>query len=262
MSRYLKLAAALFRYSLTRELMFKANFILWILVELAWFGIQLSLVEVIFAHVREIAGWNKYEMILLIGVSHAIQQLFQFIFMVNCIELPDNVRTGRLDFALLQPANSQFLVSVRKFDPGALINSSIGLAFAAYAVWNLNLRPTVFQLALFAALILNGIMIHYALMLMIVTLSFWIVRAQGLVYGYYNLFQITRIPKDAFKGAVKLFFTFGLPMLIVANYPAEALARGLRWDDILWATALTIAMLFLASRWFRFGLRFYTSASS
>ncbi len=262
MLRYLKLSFALFRYSLSRELMFKANLILWVVVEFLWFAIQLAMVEVIFSHVRELAGWNKYEMILLIGTSHLVQQLFQFVFMINCIDLPENVRMGKLDFFLLQPASSQFLVSIRKFDVGALVNGSIGLAFTIYAVWKLNIHPSALQIVLYAALVANGALIHYALMLAIVTLSFWIVRAQGLVYGYYNLFQITRIPRDAFKGVVKLFFMFGLPMLVVANYPAEVLAQRLWSWHILWVFALAFGFVALASAWFRFGLRFYTSASS
>ncbi len=262
MLRYLKLCLALFRYSITRELMFKANFLLWVIVEFSWFGIQVALVEVIFSHVQEIAGWNKYQMILLIGTSHVVQQVFQFVFMLNCMELPDNVRTGKLDFALLQPANSQFLVSVRKFDPGALVNGSIGFGFIVYAAWRLGLHPTAGQLALFALLIVNGVFIHYALMLAIVTVSFWIVRAQGLVYGYYNLFQISRIPKDAFKGGVKAFFTFGLPMLVVANYPAEVLAKGLWGTAAFWVIGISVMFVAVSSLWFRFALRFYTSASS
>lgn len=262
MFRYLKLTFALLRYSLSRELMFKANFLLWVVVEFAWFAIQLTLVEVIFSHVQEVAGWNKYEMILLIGTSHAVQQLFQFIFMINCMELPENVRTGKLDFALLQPANIQFLVSIRKFDPGGLVNGSIALGFVFYAANQLNLNVGFLQIFLFAILVFNGALIHYALMLLIVTFSFWIVRAQGLVYGYYNLFPIARIPKEAFKGGARIFFTYFLPMLVVANFPAEVLIRGLQRSSVLWVIGLAAILLLVASMWFRFALRFYTSASS
>ena len=41
--RYLKIYAALWKTSVTREMSFKGNFLLWILVELAWFGLQLVL---------------------------------------------------------------------------------------------------------------------------------------------------------------------------------------------------------------------------
>jgi ABC-2 type transport system permease protein len=262
MLRYLKLALALFRYSLSREMIFKGNFILWVFVEFGWFGLQLALVQVIFAHVNEIAGWTKYEMIVLIGTSHMVQQIFQFVFMINCMELPENIRTGKLDFLLLQPVNSQFMISLRKFDPGALVNATIGVGFIMYAAYHLHLHPTFSQTTLFFVLLLNGVAIHYALMLSIVTVSFWIVRAQGLVYGYYNLFQITRIPRQAFHGVARMLFSYFLPMLIVANFPASALIRNLSASGSLWVFALSLALITAATMWFRFGLRFYTSASS
>jgi ABC-2 type transport system permease protein len=262
MLRYLRLAIALFRYSLTREMMFKANFLLWIVVEFAWFGIQLMLINVIFSHVEAVAGWNKHQMILLVSTSHLIQQVFQFVFMINCMDLPENVRTGKLDFFLLQPANAQFLVSIRKFDLGCLVNGSVALGFIGYAIHTLGITLTPWNLFLFVALVINGVLIHYALMLAIVSVSFWIVRAQGLVYGYYNLFQISRIPREAFKGSARVLFTFVLPMLVVANFPAAVLTQGLKLQQVAWVFCIAVGFLTIVTFWFRYALRFYTSASS
>ena len=52
------------------------------------------------------------------------------------------------------------------------------------------------------------------------SISFWTVRAQGIVWGYYNLFQIARMPDEAFRGLFKAVFTFALPMLLVSNVPS------------------------------------------
>ena len=41
--RYLSIYAGLWKNSVTREMIFKSNFLLWIFVELLWFGLQLSL---------------------------------------------------------------------------------------------------------------------------------------------------------------------------------------------------------------------------
>jgi ABC-2 type transport system permease protein len=262
MLRYLRLTCALLRYSVMRELMFKVNFLTWIVVEIAWFGIQLTLIEVIYSHVSSVAGWGKYEMFVLVGTSLLVQQLFQFVFMINCIDLPENVRTGKLDFALLQPADSQFLITIRKFDLGAIFTGAFGLGVVIYAIGKLNIHPSIQQAFLYAMLVINGALIHYSLMLTIVTLSFWIVRAQGLVYGYYNLFQITRIPRDAFLGGVKIFFTYVLPMLVVASFPAEVVVQRMSGGSALWVVGVAALLLFISSLWFRFALRFYTSASS
>ena len=49
-SRYLSIYAALWKNSVAREMSFKSNFLLWILVELLWFGLQLSFISVLYLH--------------------------------------------------------------------------------------------------------------------------------------------------------------------------------------------------------------------
>ena len=44
LKRYLALYAVLWKNSVTREMSFKGNFLLWIVVELLWFGLQLCFV--------------------------------------------------------------------------------------------------------------------------------------------------------------------------------------------------------------------------
>ena len=66
-------------------------------------------------------------------------------------------------------------------------------------------------------------------MFILATICFWTVRAQGIVWGYYNLFNIARMPDEAFNGAFKAVFTFALPVLLVSNVPvADAGRQSLR----------------------------------
>ena len=266
MKYYLRILWAFFKNCLSREMQFKGNFLLWIGVELAWLGLQISFIEVLYGYVQAIAGWSKYEVLLLIGVNFMIQQIFQVFLLVNCINLPDLVRTGRLDFQIIMPINTQFLVSTRHMDIGALPTAAVGAAIAIYSAHHLGLHPNLLQLALFTFFAINGVFIHYALMFMIVSCSFWIVRAQGLVYGYYNLFNIARLPDDVFRVSpvFRLIFTYAVPMLIVANVPTRTLAKwfeGFGWE-LMWLPFLTLALLWIANRFWNFALRHYTSASS
>ena len=65
--RYFRIYAALWRTSITREMSFKGNFILWIIVELLWFGLQLSFVSVVFTQTSQIGSWSAWEVVLLTG---------------------------------------------------------------------------------------------------------------------------------------------------------------------------------------------------
>src|SRR5881296_4624668 len=143
--RYLSIYAGLWKNSVTREMIFKSNFLLWIFVELLWFGLQLSLIGVLYLHTDHIGSWTKWQVVLLIGASHFIQQIFQAFFLINCTNLSELIRTGKLDFLLLLPVNTRFLVSLRQVDLGGFVNATSGLAVMAYAARQMHFVPGAAQ---------------------------------------------------------------------------------------------------------------------
>lgn len=262
-ARHLKIYAALWKNSVTRETMFKGNFLLWILVEFLWFGLQLCFIGVLYLHTENIGSWTKWQVVMLVGASHFIQQMFQAFFLVNCTNLSELVRTGKLDFLMLLPVNTRFVVSLRQVDLGAFVNATSGAAVIAYAAHQLHFMPTIPHILGFLVLCIAGILIHYSLMFLLATISFWTVRAQGFVWGYYNLFNIARMPDEAFQGPFKAIFTFAIPMLLVSNVPARVLANKLDHPrSILLLLAMSLACFAVSEFGWRASLRRYTSASS
>jgi ABC-2 type transport system permease protein len=148
-------------------------------------------------------------------------------------------------------------------DLGAFVNALFAVCVMVFSAMKLNLHPSFGQLAGFAGLCVVGILIHYSLMFMLASISFWTVRAQGIVWGYYNLFNIARMPDEIFKGAFKAVFTFALPILLVSNVPVRVLADKIT-SPSMWLLLLGLGAAWtVISEWFwRFSLRRYTSAST
>lgn len=262
-SRYASIYAELWRNSVAREMGFKSNFILWIIVELLWFMLQLAFFNVIYSHTDNIAGWTRWQVVLLVGASHFIQQVFQAFFLTNCVNLSELVRTGKLDFMLLLPVNTRFLVSLRTVDLGGFVNASSAIAVMAFALHKLQITPNALQIAGFAGLAICGILLHYSLMMILAASAFYTVRAQGIVWGYYQMFNLARMPDTAFRGVFRVVFTYVLPVTLVSNVPVRALAQ------MLDRPMMVVILLGIAAGWFvisemvwRFSLRRYTSASS
>lgn len=263
LKRYLAIYAALWKNSVAREMSFKGNFILWIVVELLWLGLQLCFVSVIFSQTNSVGTWTQWQMVLLVGASNFIQQVYQAFFLTNCTNLSELIRTGKMDFLLLLPVNTRFIVSLRQVDLGAFVNALFAVCVMMFAAAKLHLQPTFAQLAGFGVLCVVGILIHYSLMFMLAAISFWTVRAQGIVWGYYNLFNIARMPDEAFRGAFKAFFTFALPVLLVSNVPVRVLADKITSPSSLLALLGLGVVWALISEWFwRVSVSRYTSASS
>jgi ABC-2 type transport system permease protein len=263
LERYLGIYAALWRNSVIREMQFTVNFVLWIVVELLWFALQISFITVIYSHTDHIGDWTKWQVILLIGTSNFIQQLFTTFFLSNLVQLSELIRTGRLDFVLLLPINTRFVISLRQIDLGGFVNAAFAVAVIVYAGHHLHLAVTAAQILGYLLLVCASLLVHYSLLTVLASSSFWTVRAQGIVWGYYNLFNIARLPDAAFRGAFKAFFTYALPMLLVANVPARLLAQKLRSPAEMALLVGLAAILFVISEgvW-RSSVRHYTSASS
>jgi len=263
MRRYWEIYRMMVRNSLIREMNFKANFLLWMVVESLWFVGQIFFIEVLFGYVDQIGDWTKWQVVLLVGTHQIIGQLFQAFFYANIANLPELVRTGKLDFLLLQPVDSQFIVSLNRFGIDSIINMLLGVGIVCFSLFKLGITPSVGQVIAYGGAVLLGVGVHYSIMFSLATISFWVVRAQGIIYGYYNLFNIARYPDVVFRGIFRMIFSYLIPVIIVANTPSRILLNLGNTPWLFLQLILASAMVTLGTRFFwQMALRRYSSASS
>jgi ABC-2 type transport system permease protein len=264
MRRYIEIYSIILRNSLIREMSFKANFVLWMLVEVLWFCGQIFFFGIIFGQVDRIGDWTKWEVVLLVGTHQMIAQLFQAFFFVNLSNIPELVRTGKLDSLLVLPLDSQFAVSTKQFSLDSVINGLLGGVVVLVSLSRLGIVPSATSVAIYLVALGFGVAIHYSIMLSLAAVSFWIIRAQGLVYGYFNFLNIARYPDVIFPRLFRFVFGWIIPVVIVANIPARLLIKPLGQPGwLMFHLVLAAAIAFWLSRIFwHFALRHYSSASS
>ena len=264
MRRYIEIYSIMLRNSLIRDMSFKANFLLWMVVEVLWFCGQIVFFSIIFGNVDRIGDWTKWEVVLLIGTHQIIAQLFQAFFFVNVANIPELVRMGKLDSVLVLPIDSQFAVSTRQFGLDSIINALLGAIVVIVSLSKLSIVPNPLSVLLYVVALGFGVAVHYSIMLSLAAVSFWIVRAQGLVYGYFNFLHIARYPDVIFPRVFRFIFGWIIPVVIVANIPARLLIKPLGHPGLLMLhLVLAASIAFCLSRIFwRFALRHYSSASS
>src|SRR6185436_19548441 len=165
MRRYFEIWGIMLRNSLIREMSFKANFILWLIVEILWFCGQIVFFGIIFGQVDRIGDWTKWEVILLVGTHQMIAQLFQAFFFVNVSNIPELVRTGKLDTLLALPIDSQFAVSTKQFGLDSVINAGLGGVVVCFSLMRLGVVPTPMSILLYLTALIFGVAVHYSIML-------------------------------------------------------------------------------------------------
>src|SRR5439155_975343 len=83
---------------LVRELAFRTNFLVKITVEILWLSILLLFYHTVFQQTSMVADWQAGQYMFFVGYYFAMGGLMETLFLENCNQFADLVRTGDLDF--------------------------------------------------------------------------------------------------------------------------------------------------------------------
>jgi ABC-2 type transport system permease protein len=269
------------RNSLVRDMTFRSNFMIECLSSISWVLMNLGFYLLIFQYTNEIgrgSGWGKFEFFVFLSTTMFVNSVVQAFFMPNAQEFSELIRTGNLDFALLKPIDTQFLISLHRVEWSALANFFVGLLLLVYSLVQLTTRavdPLVLHpvmLVLYPFYVACGIAILYGLMITLAATSIWLGRNQSLYDFWFYITNFSRYPMEIYAGRfgtpLRLIFTYLIPVLIVVNVPARLLALPLRpqdpisWGLPIFAVIATLGSLVGSRYVFQRALISYRSASS
>ncbi|MCS7045170.1 MAG: ABC-2 family transporter protein [Gemmataceae bacterium] len=267
MARYFRLWFALARFSLQREMAFRANFLVKIFVEVLWLSILLLFYNLLFQRTATVKDWTHPEYLFFVGCYFTFQGMIESLFLENCNQFADLVRTGDLDFYLLRPIDEQFLVSLRTFDWSCLPNVAMGVGVMCYGLSGVEQPIAPGRVVAFIGLLVSGVGLAYGFLLMLTSLSVWFMRNQSLLELWWLFTALMRYPREIFDGPwaspFAWLFSFVVPIMLVTNVPARVMVKPLEQPALVgYALAASVAVMFLARRVFRAALRRYRSASS
>lgn len=250
---------------------------------MSWAAMNFALFKIIYQFTNSIgrgSGWGENEFFVFLGTIWVINSLVQTFFMANAQEFSELIRTGRLDFALLKPIDTQFLISFPRVNWSQVPNGLLGVFLIIYSVTQLldepgkELQLNIFMLLAFVFFVICGALIMYSVMIVLASTSIWLGRNQHLYNFWFYITNFYRYPmeiyqRDAIGWTLWGTFTFVVPILVVSNVPARVLAQPLGTPWKAWELGLAGFAVFatlvslLVSRWvFKKALLSYRSASS
>ncbi len=171
-----------------------------IVVEVLWLGILIVFYETIFAKTEKIADWDRYQYLFFLGFYFALGGLLETLFMENCNNFADLVRTGDLDFYLLKPMDEQFLVSCRSVDWSCAPNVIMGVGVMAAALYFDDWQFDLVRVLLFVLLLICGTALAYGFLLLLTSASVWFMRNQSLFEMWWLFSTLMRYPRKSSKG--------------------------------------------------------------
>jgi ABC-2 type transport system permease protein len=260
MQRYLKVLSLFWSTAIAAELEYRLNFAIATLSSLTNLAGSLFGLFLFYRTGYNFQGWNWQEAMLVLGIFTLLQGFSEVFLVPNLNRIVQQVEQGTLDFVLLKPISSQFWLSARMVSPWGLPDLFFGIIIILYAGGQLNLTLGNYLFSLVP--ILFGFAILYSLWFMLGATSIWFVKIYNVTEVLRGLLEAGRYPMVAYPTAYRVFFTFVVPVAFLTTVPAEALL-GRSEIGWLWGSGiLAIALLFASKFFWRFALRYYTSASS
>lgn len=215
---------------------------------------------IIFDNFNDIAGWSKYEVVLLYGVGQLIFYLFHGL-LSSIDDVSDLIWHGELDQTLLKPLNSTFMLSLSSFNLFYELPSSLlALAIIIYALNKLNISlfwgiPYIVIFS-FISLVLFG-----ASKLVIGYLAFWLTDTRDITRFHWHMTDHSKFPIDIFPGTMQLGLKTIIPTSLVSYTPVYFLTKGFDPELAMFYVFSYILFLVLCYILWNRGLKIYESAS-
>jgi ABC-2 type transport system permease protein len=224
-------------------------------------GFFLVFVFALFGNTKSIAGYSEAEVLLFFAVMNTLDIALQLIYR-GLTQVPTTIRTGDLDLILVKPVSPFFWSAFRMFDLYDLVTLPAALFFLGYAIHRLATFPSPEQIFLGCFFWMISFILSLLLNILIAASAFWITEIENGVWLYRDLIYMARFPPEVFPGGVRWFFTFIIPILVIASFPTKALLHRLSLLEGLWALLLVIGLT-LFTRWvWNKAISHYTSASA
>lgn len=237
---YLAIWLTFARNSLVRDLTFRANFLIQCVSSLSWTMMNVGFYLIVFSVTDRIGvdtGWGRWEFFVFLATTMLVNSAVETFFMPNAEEFSELIRTGGLDFALLKPVDTQFLISMRKMEWSSLTNGAVGLVLLGVSLYQLSypkppatsdpdrtsavasetkaelkqadLSPTTterkeplhvgpVQVLLYVVFLACGVAIMYSLTIALAATSIWLGRNQNLYDFWFYITNFSRYPMEIY----------------------------------------------------------------
>jgi ABC-2 type transport system permease protein len=259
---YWRLLKTLFRTSFIAEFEFRANILLKIFNDFVWYGVQISVFEVLYLHTSQISGWNIGKIRVFLGFMFLVDTVNMMFINENLEMLSERVRKGELDLVLAKPVNSQVMLSLYRLHPSYLFNFVICFFWVLHSLHQELGALSFFLVGKLLLLVVCSNITMYSMRFLVGSLVVVMGRAENLMQLWYSLFRMSTRPDFVYPPWLRYTLLSLLPLGFVASVPAHVLL-GYRSD--LWVLAAIVVaalMLALSAKMWKLVLGKYSSVSS
>ena len=260
--KYLEVYSYFNYSSFSIELEYKINLFIDLITSILGLIGSVFLLSIFFSNTNQIGGWNFNQALIIQGIYTILNGVTNTWFNPNLKEIVKYIREGTLDYVLLKPIDSQFWISFKRISPTGLIEILLGFLVISYCFYLNDISLNLSSFILLIITLICSISILYSLWFLISTTTIWFVKTWNATEVLRSFLYMGRFPLNSFSFSLRIFFSTVIPITFITTIPSEVLL-GLSpaWKIIL-EVLVSMVFLIVSRKFWKFALRFYTSASS
>lgn len=259
---YLKLISTLFKVNVQMSLAYRADTIVNILLNIMWLGWELLSLSIIFSNTETLGGWGFGELIALLGVFRLVHTMMVVLVWPNTEKFNQSIRDGSMDYTILQPVNSMFLVTFSRISVWRLWDLIIAIILIVVGITRSGDVATPLSIFYFILLTISGAVVIYSLWIVLIAFTFYFTKFDNNVTLLQALLDAGRYPVTVYPMWLQVIVTFIIPIAVATTVPLQALRQELGTSQVLMFLGIGIASFLVASLIWKAGLKQYSGASS
>jgi ABC-2 type transport system permease protein len=258
----LKLLSSFLKVNIQMALAYRADTVVNILLNLMWLGWELLSLNIIFSNTTSLGGWGLGELIALLGVFRLVNTFMIALIWPNTEKFNQSIRDGSMDYTILQPVNSLFLVTFSRITVWRIWDLVLAIVLIVVGINMAGDITTPFNILTFILLAITGTIIIYSLWIVLIALTFWFTKFDNNVTILQALLDSGRYPATVYPVWLRVIVTFIIPIAVATTIPLQALRGELGPSQIILFVMVSIVSFWVATIVWKRGLKQYSGASS
>jgi ABC-2 type transport system permease protein len=197
-----------------------------------------------------------------LGVFRLVNTLMIALIWPNTEKFNQSIRDGSMDYTILQPVNSLFLVTFSRITVWRIWDLVLAITLIVVGINMAGDIVTPFSILTFILLAITGTLIIYSLWIVLIALTFWFTKFDNNVTILQALMDSGRYPATVYPAWLRIIVTFIIPIAVATTIPLQALRGDLGPSQIVLFVVISIVSFWVASKVWKAGLKRYSGASS
>lgn len=259
---FMKLISTLFKVNVQMALAYRADALVNILLNLMWLAWELLGLSIIFSNTETLGGWGFGELLALLGIFKIVHTMMMTLVWPNTEKFNQSIRDGSMDYTILQPVSSMFLVTFSRINIWRFWDIPVAVTLIVIGINRAGDVTTPLSILYFLLLIACGAVVIYSLWIVMIAFTFYFTKFDNNVTLLQALLDAGRYPVSVYPPWLQVIVTFIIPIAIATTIPVRGLRQDLGQWQVLMFVGIAIASFLVASQIWKFGLKKYSGASS